>query len=379
MNRRWVALEFITRCLSVSQDPDNAKAVRAAINSQSLDWDIVLEIAETQKMAPTIWASLRNKGFVKDLPPNICGDLFKQHLLNTIRNKGLREQAIEAICQLNALGITPILLKGGASLFVDTFIDAGSRVMSDLDILIPKESASDCWNHLINTLGYSPIEDNPYFFIDYRTHHHLRPLARPNSYGTIELHHSALPNSAARILATSLIWRESKLVPNSLGLLVRIPSPTHRVLHNILHADLINKTYAQARISLRSLHELVTMQTVYGKDIDWQLIEKLMSEGDRSQIPRASLYLAHRLFGSPIPDCMRPTRGTVAHYFQARFQVDWRWLDRFVERMLWFSNTNIRERYQCKDDFWSITKGRFRLATSLALRQSHRLFQSAPD
>ncbi len=379
MNHRWVALEFITRCLSVSHDPANDKALRATINSQSLDWNIVLEIAETQKMAPTLWAALRNKGLVQELPPNICSDLFKRHLLNTIRNKGLREQAIEAICQINALGITPILLKGGASLFADTFIDTGSRVMSDLDILIPKESASECWNHLINTLGYSPIEDNPYFFIDYRTHHHLRPLVRPDSYGTIELHHNALPNSASRILATSVIWRESELVPNSLNLLVGIPSPTHRVLHNILHADLINKTYAQARISLRSLHELVTMQTVYAKDIDWQVIEKLMNDGDRLQIPRASLYLAHRLFGSPIPDCMHPTKGTIAHYLQARLQVDWSWLDRLVERMLWFSNASICDRYQCKDDFWSVTKGRFRLATALALRHSHRLFPSASD
>jgi len=40
------------------------------------------------------------------------------------------------------------VLKGAASFFVKIFDDPGSRVMVDLDILVPQKAAEDCWNIL---------------------------------------------------------------------------------------------------------------------------------------------------------------------------------------------------------------------------------------
>jgi hypothetical protein len=156
---------------------------------------------------------------------------------------------------------------------------------------------------------------------------------------------------------------------------MRVPSPTHRILHNLLHSDLINQTYARGKIALRSLHELVTIQVVEQERIDWQTIQQRMDRSGQAKVLRASLYLTHRYFGSPLPDCMRPTLGAVAHHARTRLQVRWHWLDEFVERAFWFSTPSICERYHCDDSFWSVTKGRLRLATQIACKYSSRAFR----
>lgn len=374
MNQRLVALDFIARCLGLRNAPQDNENLHSTMVSGRLDWSTVLAITNIQKITPALWVALRNRRLVEHLPAGAREQLFKSYLLNTFKNKDFREQAIEAVRRLNAIGVEPILLKGSASLFVKTFDDPGSRVMVDLDILVPRESAEECWNAL-RTLGYLPIEDNPYFYVDYQgSHHHLRPLYRPGKQGTIEIHKDVLPASAARILPTALIWTQSEPVVNEYGIALRVPSPTHRVLHNLLHSDLINETHARGRLALRSLYELALMQALYRECLDWETIRRLMDQGGQARVLRASLYLAHRYFGSPMPDRMRPTPGTVAHHARARLQVRWPWLDELVERLFWFSTPSICERYHCDDRFWPVTKGRVRLAAHLACKYSRRAF-----
>lgn len=374
MNQRLVALDFITGCLGAWGAPECDEMVRSAVVAGRLDWQTVLELANTQKVAPALWAALQSRELVEYLPVEVRERLFKIYLLNTLKNKSFREHAVRVVRQLNAIGVEPILLKGGVTLFVKTFDDPGSRVMVDLDILVPRESAEECWNALC-TLGYLPIEDNPRFRVDYQgSHHHLRPLYRPGKQGTIEIHKDVLPASAARILPTPLIWEQRESVVNSSGIAMSVPSPTHRVLHNLLHADLINQTHVRGQLALRSLHELTMMQLVERERIDWQAIRQRMAEGGQTHVLCASLYLAHRYFGSPMPDRLRPTPGTVAHHARTRLQVRWPWLDEFVDRLFWFSTPSICERYHCDDRFWPVTKGRIRLATHLAGKFSKQTF-----
>jgi hypothetical protein len=332
-----------------------------------------MDIAQFQRIAPALWAALRSRGLIEYLPFEVRNDLFKLHLRNALRNRGLRDQAIEAIRQINSIGVEPLLLKGSVSLLVETFDDPGARFMADLDILVPRSAAEACWNALC-ALGYLPVEDNPHYHIDYANcHHHLRPLYRPGSFGTIEIHRDALPDSAARILPTLMIWDESEPVGNSLNLRIRIPSATHRVLHNLLHSDLINQTYVRGRVSLRSLHEVAVMQTICREELDWETIRQMVDRSGHGRILRATLYLADRLFGSPMPDGIRGTFGSVIHYARSRLQVRWSWLDELVERLFWFSTPSICERYRCDDRFLSVTKGRVRLAWHLACRSGGRL------
>ncbi len=370
MSQRLAALDFIAACLSIRGTLDVDANLHSTIMSGCLDWRIVLDITNNQKIAPDFWAALRKRKLAEYLPSEMRACFFKLHLFKILKNKCFKEQAIEVVRQLNSIGVEPILLKGSASLFVKTFDDLGSRVMMDLDILVPQQSAEDCWNAL-HALGYTPIEDNHDFF-DYNRHHHLRPLYHPGKQGTIEIHRAALPSSAARILPTKLIWKQAEPIINQFGIVMSAPSPTHRILHNILHADLINQTYARGTIALRSLHEIAMMQVYFNERIDWESLWRVMDLHGQVKILHASLYLAHRLFGSPMPDRIHPTVGAIAHYARTRLQVRWNWINALVERVFWFSAQNICEHYNCDHNFWSVTKGRIHLATHLSLKYGGR-------
>ncbi len=176
--------------------------------------------------------ALRNRGLVDKLPTQVHEYLWKIHLLNTLKNRRLREQALEAVGELNSIGVEPVLLKGGASLFVKTFDDPGARIMADLDILVPGSEAKGCWDKL-RTVGYIPIE----LEFDYSSHHHLRPLYRPGDWGVIEIHRQPLPASTAALLPSELIWRHVAPIRES-GVAMAAPAPTFRILHNVLHSAL---------------------------------------------------------------------------------------------------------------------------------------------
>jgi hypothetical protein len=201
------------------------------------------------------------------------------------------------------------------------------------------------------------------------------PLYHQGEYAIIEIHKDALSQSAARTLPTQLIWERVEPVDNELGIAMSVLCQTHRILHNLLHSNLDHNTYTEGKISLRSLHELVMMQFFYRESIDWETIQKLMERGGYAKILAASLYLAHRLFSSPIPGYKLPTRGAVFYYTRSRLQFRWYLINKLVELALWFSSESIRWRYKCDDSFLSLTIGRIRLAMYLSGKYSIQAFR----
>jgi hypothetical protein len=369
MTARLAALDFIAGCLEVLGPSDRDDRLRDIITSGRLDWRMVIEVADMQRVTSALWVALRNRKLTEYLPSRARRYFWKIHLLNTRRNLRLREQALEAVAQLNSIGIEPLLLKGAVSLFVETYDDPGARIMTDLDILVPQKDAEDCWRTLL-TLGYMPLENN----FDYPRLHHLRPLYRPGEYGTIELHGEVLLKSLAHILPASQMWKHREHIEIE-GVVMGIPAPTHRVLHNLSHAALMDRKYAAGEVSLKSLHELALMQTLYGQRIDWNVIWHLMHRSGKSRSLDAWLYLAHRWLGSSLPEGMGKTLGTRAYYVRTRLQARWSWTKEIVDRCMWFSARNIRERYQADGNSVSLMKGRARLAGYLSRKYCSRALQ----
>jgi hypothetical protein len=372
-NARLSAIDFITDCIGVRGTPENDERLRAAIASGCLDWRMVIDVAYAQKVTPALWVALRNRKLVENLPTRIQEYLWKVHLLNTLKNKRFKEQALEVANRLNSIGIEPMLLKGGASLFVSVFDDPGTRIMSDLDILVPPSQAKRCWDNL-RALGYLPLD----YDFDFSRHHHLRPLYRPGGYGMIEIHREPLLGETAAILPAELIWKRSEPIRES-GVRMVAPEPTFRILHNLLHAALVNRAYARGDIALRSLHELALTQAVYERNIDWGCIRQLMSRGGKQGVLNAWLYRAHRWFGSSLPEGMTPTPGVVIHYARTRLQARWNWTQQVTDRFLWFSTPDICQRYQCDEDFVSLMTARAQLATHLSRKYSGRAFHWVSD
>jgi hypothetical protein len=329
-------------------------------------------MANNELVTPALWVALRNRQLTECLPADVRDYLRELHRLNILRNARLKVQATEVVHRLNAIGIEPILLKGAAALFVKTFTDPGSRMMLDLDILVPESAAQDCWETLCRT-GYHPVapsQERPKAGlppIDYNRHHHLLPLHCLGDYGEVEVHRAAVPESQARMLPVDDLWANAESIHEG-DACMGIPGPTDRILHNLVHSALVDRTYVRGRIALRSLHEMAELQARYRGRIDWNLIRQRFYRAGQFSALCGMLCLAHRYFAVTLPERTELTLGSRMHSARARLQARWRWSEQLVARILWFSAEDIRGRYQCGGDFWALTKGRIRLASVMAAK-----------
>ena len=333
MNPRLAALDTIAACLTVGKTSEQVSALGQQLSSGRIDWHEVIKLANSTLVSPTLWAELCSLSLQDTLPAEIQDYLGEIHRLNTQRNLRLRDQTIETVRTVNSIDVVPVLLKGAASLFVETYHDLGSRILTDIDILVPHQSAEDCWD-LLCTQGYRSYE-NGIGAVNPEIQHHLEPLARPGEYAVIEIHHAVLPPFiSGRLFGASLTAKNAaqltKMVINSAecvptaDLSLAAPSPTARVLHCILHSAFFeSNAYRSGTLPLRSIHELALLQNLFSTKIDWPAISRFMAEDGKSTVLRCWVYLSHRLFGCPMPNGWNTTPQMLAHYARCRLQSRW--------------------------------------------------------
>jgi hypothetical protein len=81
--------------------------------------------------------------------------------------------------------------------------------------------------------------------------------------------------------------------------LVRLPSPTHRVIHNIVHAQLQDYGYDLGKISLRQLYECAMLCQRYHDQIDWPRVEAAFSSNPEQCAMQHYLAMCQAYFDLP--------------------------------------------------------------------------------
>jgi hypothetical protein len=330
MSHRLAALDTVSACLAVDKGPREIEALRLRLASPRVHWPTLIELANKNLVTPALWAELCRLQLDDGVPGEVRDYLEEVHRLNAERNRRLREQTLEILRVLNTLGVEPILLKGVASLFVDTYPSHCPRILTDIDILVPQQHAQACWELLLDH-RYVAIGDD----YDFSRHNHLRPLARPGEYATLEIHRTLIqPSATGRLFGialsaaaverlTALLFREARSLRVE-GATLRIPSPTCRVIHCALHSAFAeHNAYRSGLLPLRQLYELALLQQRFAEEIDWEGIALALGRGGKMKVFRAWLYLAHRLFGSRLPGQWRTSASMAAHYVRCRLQARW--------------------------------------------------------
>jgi hypothetical protein len=352
MNQRIAALRFITSCLSEDGRPEAISSLRAEIGSGKLSWEAVVSLANDHLLTPALWVTLNRKGLVEELPDDLCHYLRELHQLSKERNAHLQTQLLEAVQQLNSINIVPVLLKGAMHLVSDVYSDTGVRIMSDIDLLVAREDVDKCLTAL-KELGYQTEPDSEHDYPEH--HHHCAPLFRPGDYASLEIHREPM-EGAAEILPAKLALAQAEALLFR-GHSMKVLSPAHRALHNILHSQMTDRNYSAGRIPLRSLHEVVTESNTYGDRLDWSLLRMLL-QGHNRKILRTYLYLAHRLFGMPHPSAIRIVPDCHLYYLRCYAQFGWDWADAWGVRAGRFSVDRIRKRYACKENWMAVNRAR---------------------
>jgi len=355
MNPQIEALQFICRCLADDARPESSSALRTAIHSGQLPWEAVVSLANNHLLTPAMWVVLNKKNLSDELPDELRDCLRELHQLSKERNAQLQTQLLEAVRQLNRIDITPVLLKGAMHLVTDLYGDSGARIMTDIDLLVPREKIDECLTAL-HGLGYEAEQD---IHSDYHEdHHHCAPLFRPGDYGSLEIHRGLTDSPTVDILPTETGLAEAQPLEFQ-GLCMKVLSPTHRLLHNILHSQLVDHNYADGIIPLRSLHEVITESTANQKCVDWSIIQSRMEQHKRGNALRAYLYMAHTLFGMPFPEGMGKTLPSRLYYQRCCAQLSWELANEWGLRLGRYSTDTMRKRYGCGNGWVAVNWARF--------------------
>jgi len=353
MTPRIQALKFITRCLTYDSGPDSLSALRESIRSGRLCWEEVVSLANNQLLTPALWIALQNRGLDEELPEDLREYLLELHGLNKERNAHLRTQLLEAVHKLNDIDVTPVLLKGAMHLVADIYGDSGARIMTDIDLLVPHESVDRCVSAL-HELGYRPEPDS---LADYPPQHHqYAPLYRSGGYGPVEIHRGLMEGFADMLSAETALTESEPLMFQ--GLSMKVLSPTHRALHNILHSQLVDHNHADGIVPLRSLYEVLTENRAASGRVDWCRIHSLMQRQNRGKVLQTYLYLAHRVFAMPLPRGIRKSPGCLWYYWRCHAQLAWQWAHVWGLRLGRFSTERIRNAYGCEDGWIALNRAR---------------------
>jgi hypothetical protein len=309
---RAAAFQFLCDCLAWPEGAIEPQSLRRIAESKSFKWTSFVAVAYQYRVAPAVPFALQ-KLELRDALPRGMIDYF-DGLATTMRrqNAQVLDHAIELAEILNVIGVTPVLLKGGANLLRGLYPDPAMRVMTDLDILVPAERIDDCVACLRDK-GFQPLTD-----YRYPRGHHYPPLGRPDSPLPIELHHQVLAHPYNRFLTADEVY-ETAIVLDGYDASIAVPSATCSVIHNIAHAQLSNHDYLYGRIDLRSLFDFTLLSRAYMSEIDWGGIGRHFSSRGGGTALNFHLLCARDLLRTRIAGLDRSNAVTRLLYRRARY------------------------------------------------------------
>ncbi len=362
---------FHFRLLSQILCPDNPdperQELQRILGQPAFQWQVFMDLVNAELLAPAVWTALREKQLATALPNEIQAYLEEIYSLNAQRNAGIVSQAHDVIALLNARNIIPTALKGSTYLLADMLEDPAQRMMYDLDLLVPAGQLAEA----VAALKAAGYESDPAREKKLADHHHAAPLYKPGVYAAIELHHEVLHASAARVLKTRDCLAQAVPIYRH-GLQFNVLCPEHQVLHNVLHAEIVDRYYERHIIKLRSLLDLQTLIASHRQTLDWAAVQATLSRHSLRKVLNAYLYLAHRILRLSLPAEIAP--GWRSHWYYLRCLAGMRW-DGFLfleKKLLRFSRYEICQRYHCEDDDFSVFVARLQYTWYLLTRWVNR-------
>lgn len=232
-----------------------------------VDWETVVALASAHLVLPALAEPLAGLP-AGTVPDDAAAFLVQMREANARRNAIMRADLIRVVEALNAIGIEPIVLKGGAWL-IDEHRDTSWRFLGDLDLLVPVE-AGQAASAALMELGLSP-DDGDY---DPQRDAHLPALYAKNSGIGVEIHTRLFAEPIAARLEAALPAAASRVSVGSAVL--RLPAPPHRVAHLIVHSALHHHYYGLKRVLLRDHLELSHLTASGSGAFRWPEVTSLM-------------------------------------------------------------------------------------------------------
>jgi hypothetical protein len=304
-------INLLSDCLRAQPSSLLADSTHAELCKPEI-WSKLVERALAHHVAPLLFRRANTSNLLATAPAEIAEFLNVTDRLNGARNAALLEQTVEFAEALDRIGILPIVLKGGAFLFDEPLADENAVMLSDLDLLVQADQVEQAVGGAIS-LGYTVSSAVP--------GGHSVVLCHPERVASIDLHHDLGPQR--HVLAAEEAMRRAEKAG---AFSVRRLSPTDRAIHNIYHAQIQNRNYRLAILSLHQLCNFGLLVGRYGSEIDWDIVSRRFDRCGYKSHFHAYLYSAERLLGIKTSARFSFARKERMHFKRIMLQMDWPWL-----------------------------------------------------
>ncbi|KHD07758.1 hypothetical protein PN36_16205 [Candidatus Thiomargarita nelsonii] len=306
---------LICRCLAFE---DNSESLRKQF--QQVAWEKLVKVSSQYWVTQALYWSLSKKGLLNALPNDGLIPYFETILAaNRDRNQRILAQLHSIATQLNQVGIEPLFMKGVASLATGIYEDVGIRMTGDIDLLVPENKLMDSVA-ILEKMGYRVHDTNCTFT---KIHHHYTSLVCDGEPAAVDLHRR-LFSRVPKLLPAKDVWHDAMSFQFH-NARVKLPSPHHRIQHNIVHTYLEDRHYRKATISLRQLYEFAMLRQSLEEELDWQKLAISFKLHGKTKIFHNYVAMAHYLLAQPMPDAIPLSKSTTKNYrrFQDRKNHQW--------------------------------------------------------
>ena len=260
-------------------------------------WQKVLRFSGAHHVTPLLRWAFKKNALMSALPIDILEHIEAMYAINLDDNLRYEDQLAHLIQTLNSLGVRPVLLKGAAALVRGLYPTAGERFVGDIDILIPPHQLEDVVNKLLAE-GYT-TKATKVELLDVANFiqtggHHYTPIKHPDWPVWVELHVHPVLSHVEQLLTHEEMVRDAISI-NWRGTECLLPSPTHFVMHTIIHAFFVDYLKFQT-LAFRQLFEFVHASRVYANQIDWTVIQQRFVGYSTNYLVWANVY-----FGFEVP------------------------------------------------------------------------------
>ena len=274
--------------LTVPTDPDRLSTLSLR------EWDRLLPLARHTGVLGRFYQQLADDHLLERIPAPVLPHLEAAHITAAEHERMIHWEVNRIQRTLAYTSISVVLLKGAAYVMAGLPCARG-RLVSDVDILVPKEQLA-LVERALQQHGWETAELDTYDQQYYRRWMHVLPPLRHRLRGTlVDLHHTILPETSR------LKPDPAKLLANARpleGTRFQVLAPTDMVLHSAAHAfhdgDLNN--------SLRDLLDLHDLLCHFGADPRfWDVLPRRARELDLSRPLFYAVRYTQRFLGTPVP------------------------------------------------------------------------------
>jgi hypothetical protein len=258
------------------------------------DWDGLIRTGRASRLLGTLRQRLAESGDLAGIPERVRNHLDSEAAVARYR----KQMALRDLHELAAvlLGVPgPTVLLKGAAYIAQGLPLADGRMVSDVDLLVPRERLADAEARL-REAGWKTAEVDPYDERYYREwSHEVPPMRFPGSVLELDLHHGILPPISRVTVDPALLFAGSRPVPGSP---FRVLAPEDQVLHACVHvfvdSDLVDR--------LRDIVDFDGLLRAFAAAPGFW--DRLRARAEELRLGRALWYGLRYM--SPVPDSLIP-------------------------------------------------------------------------